>query len=560
MTIVDKILPHRPGNTKTVSSGGDGNGDILKENIDRSTFSKILAIYSRDDDDDEVGKLFNMNEKDFCNFENNWTDFQNAFKQNEIDTDDGSHLDPEINNKIKTFVIGGNIVSKLTDKKYTQLRVREYHKPGESQIRGIITHDHHPEDEGDEGGEDSFTQWFIFHTLDQCRLENNCHPFSPQSIPYHELFADYFASNLKNTVRDDEWDEKGRLYFIKKVKYFTDRHLRIECILPAFPCKSSNQNKVYGVLPDKGEELALRRLIKCTKEVRNFYPPGMKIWIVSDGHVFSDCIGVDDDIVSHYTHKLHELYEKVSSSSSEDDEEDEDEEDCIGFCGLNELFFTGEATKQFDPLWVHDVELNHLTGTKICSISDVSRQIMMKGCDTDAGKLRRQVTTEGHPRLYLYRGFSRFMMEDLLLLPHFQDHSRKKFKKIIARIAFNMIKRNDAYSNLVELMFPHHIRISIHAHTNSGPKFGIKVISEDECRVINDLNDLVEPRFEDLLHIPTPWHNCVVKVEYNNGIKSLFLVKVEIIENALESGKFTGFWEETCFDKGLGGHFILKEV
>lgn len=43
-----------------------------------------------------------------------------------------------------------------------------------------------------------------------------------------------------------------------------------------------------------------------------------------------------------------------------------------------------------------------------------------------------------------------------------------------------MIKRNDAYSNLVELMFPFHLRFSIHAHNNAGPKFGISLLSKIE--------------------------------------------------------------------------------
>ena len=69
-----------------------------------------------------------------------------------------------------------------------------------------------------------------------------------------------------------------------------------------------------------------------------------------------------------------------------------------------------------------------------------------------------------------------------------------------------MIKRNDAYSNLVELMFPFHLRFSIHAHCNSGPKFGISLLSktgDNQCRPINTIQDHKEPRNTDLLHIPT---------------------------------------------------------
>lgn len=540
MTIIDKLLaynnttPKNASNIKECIPECDGKQD---EDIhhDPSTFSKILAQYSRDKN---TGTLFNIEEKESCHFESHWNTFHESFRNN-ITTN--AHPMKIHSKAVQVYSIEGDIVEKLTEKKLYSVNVYEYEKSGEGQIRGIISHSKI---------EDAFSCWFIFHILDQSRLNNNYKPIFQKSIAYHELFADYFATNLKNTVEDDEWQEKGRLYFIKKVKYFTDRHLRIECILPAFPCKSSNKNKVCGTVPDKGEELALKRLLKAAQEVQSFYPPGVKFWIVSDGHVFSDCIGVDDDIVSHYTSKLHQMYEHIGAKSN----------DAIGFCGLNDIFFNGISTKQFDPAWVKEVEVDHFTGTKICSISDVSRQILMKGCDTDAGKLRKEITTDGHPRLFLYRGFSRFMMEDLLLLPYFQDFSKKKLKKITSKIAFNMIKRNDAYSNLVELIFPHHVRISIHAHTNSGPKFGVKVISEDQCRIVRDLNELIEPTFEDLLHIPTPWHNCVVKVVYKNSTECFFLTKHEVVRNAISSGKFLGHWQDTCLKTGEGGHFILNEL
>ena len=179
------------------------------------------------------------------------------------------------------------------------IKISEYTRDDERQIRGCVT---------TVENENSFNNWFVYHILDQSRLSLSEHPIVTKEVKYHELFADFFEKNLKNTIVNDQWNFGGRDYFIERSRYFTDRYLRIECILPAFPCKSSNEQKVYGSVPDKGEELALKRLIKATQDLVKIYPPGMKIWIVSDGHVFSDCIGVDDDVVSTYTTKLHELY------------------------------------------------------------------------------------------------------------------------------------------------------------------------------------------------------------------------------------------------------------
>jgi pyoverdine/dityrosine biosynthesis protein Dit1 len=41
---------------------------------------------------------------------------------------------------------------------------------------------------------------------------------------------------------------------------FVRRGARVEFCLPAFPCKSSNPEKVVAVVPDRGEQLALENL------------------------------------------------------------------------------------------------------------------------------------------------------------------------------------------------------------------------------------------------------------------------------------------------------------
>ncbi|CAI4059172.1 Dit1p SKDI_04G6120 [Saccharomyces kudriavzevii IFO 1802] len=535
MTITGNLLPSSEKSEPTSASSHSSSSDTLKDvdiphnGADSSTYSKFLALYCRSDKNDTFKSL---EEKQNCKFGEQWPTF--------VDTIAG--LDcygSEISGRVTERILPAPLADKFTNNLGMAVKISEYTRDDECQIRGCVTTIEN---------ENTFNNWFIYHILDQSRLSLSEHLIVDKEVKYHELFADFFEKNLKNTIVNDQWDFGGRDYFIERARYFTDRYLRIECILPAFPCKSSNEQKVYGSVPDKGEELALKRLIKATQDLVEVYPPGMKIWIVSDGHVFSDCIGVDDDVVSEYTTKLHELYGRVAIPGV----------DAIGFCGLNELFFSGAASEIFNPNWVSDTEVAHYTGTQICPKSDLSRQILMKGCDTDAGRLRKQIAIDGHPRLHLYRGFSRFMMEDLSLLEHFQSFSKKKFKKVISMIAFNMIKRNDAYSNLVELIFPHHLRISIHAHTNSGPKFGIKVISSEQCSIVSSLEDLDEPKFEDFLHIPTPWHNCVVKVEDDK--EKYFLTKSKVIKDAIEKGSYDGEWKDTRFDIGEGGHFVIRKT
>ncbi|CAR24728.1 Dit1p [Lachancea thermotolerans CBS 6340] len=491
---------------------------------DLSTYSKVLCLYTREPDSYQ---LYAIEDKQSACFSQRWEKFLELLKHTvsrEIGTSGISERTIEAEAAVEFTCLQG-----------VPIKVTELRRNDEGQTRGIITI---IENEND------FSHWMISHILEQTRMDLDEKPAVGHGKLYAEMFTDYFAQNLKNTTKNDQWGEGGREYFLEKTRYFTDRFLKIECILPAFPCKSSNIEKVHGVFPDKGEELALRRLAAATQEVRKFYPPGMKIWIVSDGHVFSDCIGVDDDVVDEYTDRLHGFYQNLAVPGN----------DAIGFAGLKELFFTGETVLDFDEEMVSDIELPHYTGSKICENSELSRRILMKGFDTDDGSLRKQILIPGHPRLHLFRGFSKFMIDDLSHLAHFKNVSRKCFKKVVSKVAFEMIKRNDAYSNLVELLFPHHMRFSIHAHTNSGPKFGVKIISGNQCRTVKSLESLDEPSFEDLLHIPTPWHNCVIKLG-----DAYYLTKSKVVFEAITSGLYEGQWKEGGEQKNLGGHFVLKK-
>ncbi|AET39577.1 Dit1p Ecym_4541 [Eremothecium cymbalariae DBVPG len=510
--------------------GNNGHKDINIQHGkgDLSTYSKFLAIYSRCP---ETYTLYEAQDKQSAQFSSNWDEFVTILKNSKGFKNA---------NGIMEYMIPATTAEKFAGLSNIAVKVSEYEKEGEDQIRGVITTIEH---------ENYFNDWFIWHILDQSRLNNNSAPKllkSEEDKDYGKLFTEFFADEMKNTIKDDEWLTGGGYeHFLEKVRYFTDRNLKIECVLPAFPCKSSNLQKVHGRTPDKGEEFALRRLVKFTEDVSAFYPPGVKVWIVSDGHVFSDCIGVDDDVVDNYTASLHKLYKNIAKPGS----------DSIGFCGLKDVFFSGNAAGSFNVSSIPDIELDHHCGTKICPDSELSRKILMKGCDTDDGRLRKQIEIPNHPRLHLYRGFSRFMVEDLCLLPFFENVSRKYFKKTVCKVAFEMIKRNDAYSNLVELVFPHHLRLSIHAHTNSGPKFGIKVISPEQCRTVKSLDSEEEPTFEDLLHIPTPWHNCVVNIG-----SDYYLAKNRVVTDAIENGSYEGKWVETDIEHGQGGYWVINKV
>ncbi len=74
-----------------------------------------------------------------------------------------------------------------------------------------------------------------------------------------------------------------------------------------------------------------------------------------------------------------------------------------------------------------------------------------------------------------------------------------------------------------------------------GPKFGIQLLSPKQCRPFSEIEGGQAPQTGDLLHIPTPWHNCVAEVE---GYKHFFIGGSAQMEKLCISGteKLKGSW------------------
>ncbi|KAK3385791.1 Pyoverdine/dityrosine biosynthesis protein-domain-containing protein [Podospora didyma] len=120
--------------------------------------------------------------------------------------------------------------------------------------------------------------------------------------------------------------------------------------------------------------MALTRLRKSVEEIEKIYEPGARIRIVSDGHVFSDCIGVDDATVDKYGAQLKEM--------------------------------------------------NHM---------------LMASFKPQESTIRAQIESQDAAILALYRGFSRFMLEDLETRPATHGLSRSQQRKLVKRTSFEMI-------------------------------------------------------------------------------------------------------------------------
>ncbi|KAG6041256.1 hypothetical protein E4U41_005297 [Claviceps citrina] len=360
-----------------------------------------------------------------------------------------------------------------------------------------------------------------------------------------DSIVDLFNSSLRHVSKCDKWGQGGRSVFRESVSNFTRRGQKVEFCLPAFPCKSSNTEKVLSTAPDRGEYMALENMHNFIQDIEAMYEPGAKLWIISDGHVFSDCIGVDDHVVDSYGARLQGMNQGIVKLRGGKDR--------IGFRSLPELFAShhdedelsgARETSSMLP------ELDHHITTKMTREAEMCRKILVMGFQLDGAELRNILSSQDASMIALYRGFSKFMLEDLTTNKYTSHLSRSQLRKKSARVAFEMIQRNQAYSNLVQILFPHHVRLSIHAHDNSGPKFGIQMLGKDIIPT-----DVLPPNGSDnnscdKLHVPTPWHNCIVEVR---GDPNLYITKSSVARSALLSGDYAG----GLHDAGQGEYVYL---
>ena len=136
-----------------------------------------------------------------------------------------------------------------------------------------------------------FRDWLESFLITATSLSPNASPSSledEKSIQITEVITQLFSDHLRNVASKDEWDV-GIDLFRRRVLDFVARNARIQMALPAFPCKSPSLSKVGSTEPDLAERIALQTLQDFARKIRQVYPPGVAIWVISDGHVFSDC-------------------------------------------------------------------------------------------------------------------------------------------------------------------------------------------------------------------------------------------------------------------------------
>ncbi|WDU60434.1 isocyanide synthase family protein [Pseudomonas poae] len=239
------------------------------------------------------------------------------------------------------------------------------------------------------------------------------------------------------------------------IQYFVEAGKPVELVLPAFPAKSPNLRKVLGQLPDMAEKICLQALNTLCANIKNIYSPGAKLTICSDGRVFSDLIGVDDQDVSRYQHVIQTI---ITQSYPE-----------------HLRLYNLEDCAQFDASATDFARLRQLMAARYAEPCDSIKSTLMKSQDG----------------VLLYRAITRFMFEDNWA-PDYVG-SKNSLQKKSKLLAVSVIQRSWAWGALLADEFPNAIRLSIHPQPATSLKIGIHMMPTQDCWM-------------------TPWHGVAVKV------------------------------------------------
>lgn len=245
----------------------------------------------------------------------------------------------------------------------------------------------------------------------------------------------------------------GKPMFMEKVLSQLEKSEPIKMILPAFPWKSvSNQttisiitsshkiqinkvDKVTGVLPDLGEELALARLNQMCEDIRAIYSLGGQVWLATDGLVFDDVVGIPDKETWDYSEHLVQITRD---------------------CGYDQ---------NIRLLRVMDI-LGYTAGRELdwelySSLAQGCRDHLMTSYGRTEEEVR-EMMREDSDTLLTYCGFIRFLESDLRYSQVATTAtSGQKYRKCVKKVAINMMIRAEV-SNKVSI---HKYTLTFNSHS-----------------------------------------------------------------------------------------------
>lgn len=215
-------------------------------------------------------------------------------------------------------------------------------------------------------------------------------------------------------------DEEARVRHVANFVTLIERNEEIVFVLPGFPAKSPNRQKTFGPLPDMAELIAMQRLHETCEHISEYYRPGARVVICSDGLVFGDLVKVSDAEVAAYGKRLGKIIKDYNFHR-------------VGMFNTKPIF----------PKMGSDEMRRELVTQYGLPLEEVRNQIIT--CPDANSK---------------FNGIHRFVLEDSVALE--PEKSRNQIRKESKAIAYQVVQRSDSWGNLIKVCFPNAIRLSIH--------------------------------------------------------------------------------------------------
>ncbi|KAL8641518.1 MAG: hypothetical protein Q9228_001681 [Teloschistes exilis] len=273
------------------------------------------------------------------------------------------------------------------------------------------------------------------------------------------VLARYRLTHQSDTSK--VWGAKSK--FLVQVERCVIRAEPVLMSLPAFPFKSPNKKtKVLGTLPDKGEEVALSHLEGLCLAIKDVYEPGANVFIVSDGLMYSDILGISDLEVWRYGQALRKMARDHRC-------------DHVKFLRLRNLLGTEDIA---EPI----TEEEYLRDAPQFR-DDLLERYLPKNFDVDAQIAKDASTT------LTYRGYIKFLETDLATQGEWE--TKAQMKKQCEAVARKMIVRGKAFATSIAKNLTEHVRLSIHPSTEQN-KLSMSIIPQIGRSV-------------------TPWHGALIR-------------------------------------------------
>lgn len=142
-------------------------------------------------------------------------------------------------------------------------------------------------------------------------------------------------------------------------------------------------------------------------------------------------------MVDEYSKHLHEMNNTLSANYGDANKKR------VQFQSLTDMLQLSSDGSQGQDLAQElglDTITHHIAQVNVNDDAEVCRRLLMQGFRAKTDQLRERIDNKDPNILKLYRGFSRFMLEDLEKNDYTKDLSKSQRRKISSKVAFEMIE------------------------------------------------------------------------------------------------------------------------